>query len=355
MKHTRLFAHFAFSLALMTGTSFGQLCPPTPTPPGPNEGGAFLQTTSSPTCTLEEGGYVKKQPSGGSAAYRIHFKATVSGSCQTRIPVLVGSSWVCVNYQNQLRDLGTSRIFQGLPTAMANIAAQGSVQHYDTSVPTGTTQTGSNWYATSEGAFTFTSLIKTNATTCNFQPTESPGTPFVANVVKCKPLQGQQFFPPSGDPVQVYVPYSWAYGAFDHAISQWNSAGLGVTMTRVTSPCSGPRCVNVVGGTPPGGHCGWATAASDGSRQITSNATVTIYPEELQYNENRLRRTATHELGHFLDLANYDCASEADAIMEDAFGSCVSSVPVETNLQPSDKLPAQQSAYGSRPWDTCGF
>ncbi len=348
-------------LGVSVQPSIGQTCQNTGSVPIPDAGGAWLVTTA-PSCTLTSGGYIRKQSTGIEPEhYKIHFAATVTGGCQTRVLQCV--LWVCKCTDNTyyVRNLGTSEVDRN-GALLGYVAAQGSVQSYDTSIPTGTVQTGWLWKPTVEGKFTFTSTIKTSATVCNLSPTQSPGTPFVANVLKCHPYYNYDgpltVHMPQG-PVQIYVPPTLSdlvpiatSVAADYTAGL---AGTGITVTRSEAPCSGAGCINVMTGDT-GGDCSTWHADWDSHGVITQ--AQLLYPANyMQDDPTALRRFMAHELGHLLGLGESlqaDCFA-ADSIMSSDTPCTAQFSGPELSPTPGDLLPIASSVYSSLPRATCGF
>jgi hypothetical protein len=347
------------------GWSFGQSCPGSGSVPTPDVGGAWLVTIAAPTCTLESGGYIKRQDVGTEPEkYKIHFAATVTGGCQTRVLQCSPLPCKCVNSTYYVRNLLTSEVDRN-GALLGYVAASGTVQHYDTSVPTGTLQAGWKWKPLSEGKFTFTSIIKTNATQCGLSPTQSPGTPFVTNVVKCKPYYNtdpaapeRTIHLPQG-PIQIYVPPSMPdlVSIADAVANDYTVglAGTGISVTRTTSPCSGGTCVNVNIGDSTGGCTRW-TAQWD--TQGTVVQSEMIYPATYsEYDPTANRRYMAHELGHLLGLNESeqpDCFAN-HSIMSSSDPCGIAYTSAAQSPTPSDFLPIANSVYGTLPRLACGF
>jgi hypothetical protein len=349
---------------LFSTRAFGQSCPNVGSVPDPDVGGAYL-VTSDGTCTLASGGYIKKQNTGTDAAkYKVHFVATVTGGCQARVAQCSPLPCQCIDSTYYVRNLGTSQV-QRNGAVLGNVAVLNStVQHYDTFVPTGTGQQGWSWKPTTEGKFTYTSTIRTNATVCGLTPTESAGTPFVANVVKCRPYYQTDPTDPTETirlpqgPILIHVPggQSDLVSAANAVAADYTSglAGTGITVTRTDTPCSGGNCVNVITGDTGPACARWLGEWN--SQGVITESTV-IYPTNHGYASSTVRRYMAHELGHLLGL---DDSEQADCFASSSIMS--SGDPCGTEYtgdalspQPSDFLPIANSVYGTLPRTVCGF
>jgi hypothetical protein len=247
------------------------------------------------------------------------------------------------------------------------------VQHYDTSVPTGTTSTGASWKTTTQGAFTFTSTVQANATPCNLTPASFAGKPFEVSVVKCEPKWRTDpndhiahLVPPTPpDPIRVYLDpstLSAARSALDDAIGDWNShiSATGITFQRVDSSCgSGPDCITVQA-VPDLGSCGYRPPLqTDSNGGYVGNMYLQIDGSWNTWSSQSLQRTFAHELGHFLGIGDYSTTSACDAtgnaaVMQPNFVCSSASTPL-TATSFSDYRPVNNTTYGGKSRLTCGF
>lgn len=369
----------------LAGICSGQLCPATGLVPSPDEGGAWVVTNVAPACELADGGFLKKQESGTApAAYRIHFKATVTGGCQTQTRICGGFPTVCsacFNSTYYVRNLGTSSVFDNTVLFGYVAANAGYPQHYDTSVPVGTLGTGWTWKPLSEGTHTFDGLIRTNATPCYLQPTQSWATPFEANVIACKPawwehpLSGLTFHAPPGR-LNVWVP-SLMRDQLEvptrNAIAAWNTALQGVAyfewLEDPIQDCgSGGDCIKIEERLTADGCAGTESPELWDANGVVTVARRVFLPttppdrDWRQRSSDRLTRTMLHELGHTLGLGDFELpCTLAQALM----GSATSGIPesekcksmqnVTLSPMPSDVLPTLGSTYGNGVKSTCGF
>jgi hypothetical protein len=293
------------------GGLHGQTCQNVPTYPSGDTAGAWVVRTASPACTPTDGGFIKSQESGEpSAAYKVHFRATSTGSCQTRN----FGCYPCQCYDGAVyaRNLGTSSVFRN-GTLVGYVAAQGGVMTYDTSVPTGTLAGGFNWKPTVEGTFTFTSTVQVNVTPCNLQPFSFPGEPFQVHVMACKP----EWFTGPGDvnfhappgPITIAVPpgFEDVEEAAQAAAADWEARlGKDITVSpNATCAANDPLCASFTNdhGTLPGdsGCASFRTATYSTSTGAWAGSTAVRL--ELNWNgghPDNLRWTVAHELGHYL-------------------------------------------------------
>lgn len=355
---------------------WGQTCPSAGSVPSPDQGAAFLATTSG-DCAIDGSGYVKKQDTGlDPAAYRVHFWATVTGGCQTQKLQCSGlpPSCQCVNDRVYVRNLGTSSVYRN-GTLILWIAASGTVQHYNTSGPIGTTSPGWSWKPTSSGTSTFTSIIKTNATPCNLQPTESLGAPLIINVLTCRPEWfshlGVFFRAPSG-PIRIVLPIGFEilYDAALLAAASWEAAlGRTITIEHQIDPHA-PPCP------PDDGLC--LTFADDyGSRPGETDCAaldtntyapngewlgplvIRLKPSWAMYPVDSQTWLIAHELGHYFGLDNriHQSCSSGDTVMNYCELPLTDPRPVGTSLGPtqSDAEALLNSTYGPQSKQVCGW
>lgn len=116
----RLFLGLFIVFLASVGGAAGQTCPNIPTNPTNESGEPSVIRTESPTCTAPDvpsGAYIKVQTQGPDPdAYKVHFRATSSGSCQLRYYGCYPCQ--CYNGASQLRTLGTSTVRGDVPPAV---------------------------------------------------------------------------------------------------------------------------------------------------------------------------------------------------------------------------------------------
>lgn len=161
-------------LVLLAAVSFGrQNACPNVGDPGTKTAAVFIKSTNG-ACSLTSGGFVKSWTS-----YKAHFQATVTGGCVTYAQQCVGlpPQCTCVQTGSYLRTIGGTYLYdlkQGSTYfGVIQPTSQGTVQHIDTTVPTGTQSTGVSWLPTVLGQHSITSNSGWNATPCNLTPTVS--------------------------------------------------------------------------------------------------------------------------------------------------------------------------------------
>ena len=330
-------------------------------------------------CAATNGGFVK-----ASTQYKVHFSATVTGSCQVRsqqcsgIPPVCG----CVNGQLYLRSLGSTYLSDPLVSVppFGSIAPNTNVQSLDTRPPTGTASTGVSWTPTIEGQHTITSSTGWNATPCNLTPTTfSADQSFVANVVACKPLWmvlvNVVLHAPPGD-VYIYIPsgmWNQLHGPAEAAANDWNTILNGIVTFHVTqTDCgSGGDCLKVqednafsagaCAGLSPPSNWDHVTGVNQDVRFINLPTSPSWRDWKIR-SDDRLKRSIAHELGHALGLNDYESACGIDkALMAPIPGSwpesqkCTSTSGMALAAKPSDILPTLQSTYGNGIRSICGF
>jgi hypothetical protein len=159
-------------------------------------------------------------------------------------------------------------------------------------------------------------------------------------------------------------------GPLDDVIADYNSAGVGVTLERTGTQCSGPFCILVGEAAIPGednvGPCAQtAVPTNSGSGGAATNATTVTLQTGYGTTESwrtadptQQRRTAAHELGHALGMDHpvngEDCDSVNDSVMLDAITNCQDSTSGYSPTM-SDTLPMTNTVYGTGSRSICGF
>ena len=235
---------------------------------------------------------------------------------------------------------------------------------YDTRNPGTGTGTQTNIFST-EGkhSLVFYGVIAT--TNCNF-PGLSDEAPREVNAVKCRPKFWDRHLAPNASPVIVYLPTDsyWddAWTVLQDAVDSWNDqmpSNAQYVAERGTCD-GGAGCVQV--GEEIQDFCGWSDADRDGNQVITGNAIIDLKENWNTWNDDSLRRTFAHELGHHRGMDDYDDHNAPsgpqcpinDAVMQNKFSCGSTSTPMD-DVTPTDSLPASSSVYGGNTKTYCGF
>ena len=334
-----------------------QTCPPIVTE-APAHTVTILVKTYSNTCTVTDGGYIKTNVN-----YKLHERAQIWGKCQPR----TWHSGQCQNLTLQTRYLnGAVTYING--TSEGTIAAAGSARDFDTTVPI-RASSGAVWNPDAPGTYAYTSTTsQTSPTNCSFPaPGPADNQPVTMHALQCEPKfldDGDGDIPHLGVPlfgdrIEVALPTTMAAAAsdLDAAITDWNTrvSGVGIEFERVTSCMSGPRCINVE--TASIASCGFAVwgIPDAATGEHTGGLKLQLHPNWSTFSSASLRRTFTHELGHFLGLDNYttSCATN-DAMMQQNFACGSGSSPAYT-VTINDYLPVTNTTYGGNTKLSCGF
>jgi hypothetical protein len=370
MNRTALINGTILSLLTVTSLSGQSACPPIGDP-GTKTATISLRTTDG-SCDLSSGGFLKQW-----STYKAHFRATVTGGCTTRKQECSGLPPVCacVVSASYLRNLGTTYLFDSAQgsTPFAAIAAASNVQSIDTTVPTGTSSTGSSWLASVLGEHTFTSNTGWNQTPCMLEPaTFTSDQPFMANVVACKPewwmLAGttEPLHVPAGD-IYLYIPpnmWTQLSGPASAAATDWNNAFGGTITVHVTQNDCGTNgdCIKVREDNSSSGCAALSgpTGGWDHTTGLVQSYQYLSLPTDSRAWTNRsadrLKRTIAHELGHAFGLNEYasSCAVGKSVMAPTSDPACTSTTGMVLSPTPSDILPAK-STYGNRVRSVCGF
>ena len=173
-----------------------------------------------------------------------------------------------------------------------------TIMTYDTRTQQGTAQSGQTWIPSPShlGAHTLTSQTNVNATNCQMTSTTFPQNQAITvNVLECAPKWRTNSsgnitrFGTSVGPVTnaVYVPPTLVGSRLDAAlirvVANWNTAltnnGVPQQFARVTAPCGGGHCINLVEAAQTNGKCAQILTPTTADGIITSPSTLEIDPK----------------------------------------------------------------------------
>ena len=332
------------------------------------------------SCTVANGGYIYYD-----RWYRIDVHATVTGWCK-----LFNSPECTVQSQHMDRVAVGSHLFVNA-VSQGIVWGNNGVQEYDTCPATNCTPVGTQssekwWWPSGVGTHTYTAISTAGGGTsgigpqyCNMGATYNEHEPFIMHATQCQPVWWMLGSSPSvnvhvpATALSLYVPSDmWDKLAADAtkparlAAAAWESAlsSKGISITVVDTDCgSGPECIKLTTGTPPGSDCAEVQPASvdysggTGTGVTTGHSVMTLRTGYEGIADARLQRTIAHELGHLFGLNHYSgsgACTNGNSVMA-PISDCSSTTGLTLSPTQNDILPSIKSTYGNGIRSVCGY